>query len=263
MHPLIRTVVLGTLCVSLGAVQSALAQRTVGRGGPPIRDFGQSQPGAGLSVRFEAGARCTPISSPYASLTRYDGSMRQTGGAAGMHGGIDLSLDDGTPLLAIAPGRVFVAGSGGMMEGNYLWLLHLPEHTGLPFGFLSKYQHLLEQPKLEPAAPVKLGQVIARSGSTGTVGGYYGSSGYPHLHLTLRAIHDDKLPAVGKADGEFQLNRDTTIIDPLTIYIPNLKTPADGNVLANDARQLSVGYTDDNGRVFPALARFVWPVACR
>ncbi len=261
MRFLIRAVVLGAICISLGCVTSALAQRR--GGGQPRADFGQSQHSAGLSVRFEGGALCTPISSPYASPTRYDGSLRQTGGADGKHGGIDLSLDEGTSLLAIAPGRVFAVGEGGMMEGIYIWLLHLPEHTGLPFAFLSKYQHLVEKPRSEPGASVRLGQAIARSGKTGTVGGHYREVGYPHLHLTLRTIHDDKLPSVDKAGSEFLINRDTTIIDPLTIYIPNIRTPSDGDVLASDARQLSVGYIDGNGMVFPASARFVWPVACR
>lgn len=256
MRPMIRSVVLGALCISLGCVTLVLAQR---RGGA---DFGQSQHSAGLSVRFEGDVLCTPIASAYASPTRYDGSLRNTGGADGKHGGIDLSLDEGTPLLAIAPGRVFAVGEGGMMEGVYIWLLHLPEHTGLPFAFLSKYQHLAAKPKLEPGVSVGLGQAIARSGRTGTVGGHYGAVGYPHLHLTLRVIHQDKLSSMDKAGGAFLINRDTTIIDPLTVYIPNIKTPSDGDGLASDARKLSVGYIDGNGMVSPASARFVWPVVC-
>lgn len=261
MRFLIQAVVIATLSMALGCVTPALAQRR--GGGQPGADFGQSQPSAGLSVRFEGGALCTPIASPYASPTRYDGSPRKTGGAAGKHGGIDLSLNEGTPLLAIAPGRVFAVGEGGMMEGIYVWLLHLPQHTGLPFAFLSKYQHLVEKPRVEPGKLVRLGQTIALSGKTGTVGGHYREAGYPHLHLTLRAIHEHKLPLVDQANGEFLMGRDTTIIDPLTIYIPNLKTPTDGDALAGDVRQLAVGYVDGSGKVFPAAARFVWPVACQ
>ncbi len=262
MRPIITAALL-CVSLSLAAVVPAQAQKRPGGGQTARPDFGQSQPSAGLTVRFADGAACTPISSPYASPTRYDGSKRPTGGVEGdNHGGIDLSLEIGTPLLAVAPGRVYMVGVGGMLEGIYIWLIHLPADTGLPFAVLSKYQHLDEKPAGARGDRVALGQVIGRSGKTGTVGGYYGPNGYPHLHLTMRAIHDDKLGTLGKP-GEFAMNRDTTIIDPLTIYVPGVTTPTAADALAADAKRLTVAHVDGSGMIQPSAARFVWPVTCQ
>lgn len=93
-------------------------------------------------------------------------------------------------------------------------------------------------------------------------GGYYGPNGYPHLHLTMRAIHDDKLGTLGKP-GEFAMNRDTTIIDPLTIYVPGVTTPTAADALAADAKRLTVAHVDGSGMIQPSAARFVWPVTCQ
>jgi len=250
------------------SASAASAQRRGGGGSgpPPIRgDFGAALPAPGLNATFANGTICTPIASPYGSPTRYDGSQRMTGGAGGLHGGIDLTLTEGTPLHAIAPGQILGQGEGGMMEGIYLWLLHLPQHTGLAYGFLSKYQHLAERPVLANGTSVGLGQVIAKAGRTGTVGGYYGGQGYPHLHLTVRSILPEKLAAAaaaGLGGDDFRVNRDSVIVDPLTIYVPDLQSPADAASLPLDRKTVIVGYVDQGGKLQLGPAKFVWPVAC-
>ncbi|MBM3221708.1 MAG: hypothetical protein FJZ38_24055, partial [Candidatus Rokubacteria bacterium] len=114
----------------LALLLSASAASSRSHGGrfyaPISGDFGAWLPAPGLNATFANGTICTPIASPYGSPTRYDGSQRMTGGAGGFHGGIDLTLTEGTPLHAIAPGQILGQGEGGMMEGIYLWLLHLP-----------------------------------------------------------------------------------------------------------------------------------------
>ncbi len=230
---------------------------------PPRVDFGQALPDPGLSVAFHGDAACTPIASPYGSPTRYDGSSRAVGGGQGStHGGIDLSLTEGTPLLAVAPGVVFATGEGGLLEGIFLWIAHLPERTGLGFAFLSKYQHLSLRPKLDKGTPVGLGQPVASSGKTGTVGGYYGASGYPHLHLTLRAVADDKR-ALLEDGGEFRINGDSVLMDPLTIYVPDLRSPGDAPGLPAERKRVVAGYVGGDGLVRLGDSKTVWPVACR
>lgn len=225
--------------------------------------FGAALPAAGLDVRFHENARCAPISSPYGSPTRYDGSSRRIGGGPGVtHGGIDLTLAEGTPLLAIAPGAVFATGEGGRMEGNYLWLLHLPSQSGLPFAFLTKYQHLAARPPFRRGDAVAVGQEIARSGSTGTVGGHYGAAGYAHLHLTVRAIPADKVDAAVGSEEAFSIPRDSIQIDPLAVYVPGLRSPTEANELPPERKQLVVGYVGASGAVRPASTRVVWPVSC-
>jgi murein DD-endopeptidase MepM/ murein hydrolase activator NlpD len=75
---------------------------------------------SGLSVAFPEGYDCQPISSPFASPMRYDGSSRRGDRNQGLHGGMDISLKTGTPLLAVAGGKVIAVGEGGRLEGIYL-----------------------------------------------------------------------------------------------------------------------------------------------
>src|SRR5690606_29341435 len=74
---------------------------------------------SGIVPQFDAGARCPPVASPFASPTRYDGSRRPADRFGGLHGGLDISLAEGTPLLAIAGGKVVHSGEGGQAEGIY------------------------------------------------------------------------------------------------------------------------------------------------
>lgn len=247
-------------CLVVAGLPGSLAAQN-SKEGPARAGFGRSLPAPGLSVTFHDGAACPPIASPYGSPTRYDGSLRKTGGAEGLHGGIDLTLEEGTPLLAAAPGRVFAKGEGNMMEGIFLWLLHLPDDTGLGFPFLTKYQHLLEPSPLSVGQAVRLGQAVARSGRTGTVGGHYGSRGYPHLHLTVRVPTDNGVARLVAGD-EFRIVEDSLLVDPLTMYVPGLARPAEAASLPEDRKKLAVAHMNARGEVRPAEARAVWPVAC-
>ncbi|MBT5459980.1 MAG: M23 family metallopeptidase, partial [Rhodospirillaceae bacterium] len=149
----------------------------------------------GLKPLFAEDRICPEIASEFGSPTRYDGSKRPHFRNAGLHGGMDVSLSEGTPLLALARGVVIHKGAGGQAMGEYLWLQFPPEATGLNKYIFAKYQHLREPSRLEIGANVTAGQVIAFSGATGTFGRHFGISGYPHLHLTI----------VASASGEFRL----------------------------------------------------------
>ena len=241
--------------------QPAVAQ-SGRRGGGRAVAMGNALPAPGLTPAFVGGAACTPISSPYGATTRYDGSTSggSGGGEDGTHGGMDLSLPDGTPLRAVARGRLVASGEGGRMEGIYLWVLHLPQESGLGFPFLAKYQHLQARPSLPLGSEVMPGQVIALSGETGTVGGHYGPLGYPHLHLTVRLLTPEGVERV--AGDEFRLLRDTVLVDPLIIYLPGLMNPADAAALPEAAKRVPVAHVDAAGAARPSGALAVWPVAC-
>ncbi len=240
------------------------AQTRRGGEGSGLRsEMGTALPAPGLSVVFHGGAPCAPIASSYGSPTRYDGSFRKTGAAEGLHGGIDISLDEGTPLLAVAAGRIFGAGEGGMLEGIFLWILHLPEDTGLNFAFLAKYQHLREPSLLRQDERVRAGQEVARSGKTGTVGGHYGARGYPHLHLTVRALSEDGLKAESPGISERRVLRDSVIVDPLIVYVPGLAGPTDAAKLPPERKTVTVAHVDFKGTLRPPNARVFWPVPCR
>ena len=202
---------------------------------------------SGLKPVFPEKARCIEIASPYASPTRYDGSPRPSRApGGGLHGGIDLTLPQGTPLLALADGTVVNKGRGGMMLGTYLWLKHSPQDTVLPYWVYSKYQHLKSLPDLPVGEKVVMGQVIAHSGMTGTQGGHYGTSGYPHLHLTTR-----KSP-----DGEF---KGSLLVDPLVVYYDAAKKTENAS---SGEKSVEIPYMTPDGKFYPEGTRVVWPVAC-
>ncbi len=213
---------------------------------------------SGLQPAFPARVRCPEIASMYGSQTRYDGSSRPKWVFGGYHGGIDITLAEGTPLLAVAAGTVVSKGEGGMLEGIYLWLRHSPEDTGLAYWVYSKYQHLESIPELEVGAKVAMRQMVARSGKSGTVGRHYGMSGYSHLHLTTR-----KSSRGDESVGPRGATRGLPLFDPLAMYHDaggKLRESAESPL---PARAVPIPYASTDGKVAPPATRVVWPVACQ
>ena len=219
---------------------------------------GKMEKSSGLQPVFPDKASCIEIASPYGSQTRYDGSLRPTYRFGGRHGGIDLSLPEGTPLLALAGGTVVNKGKGKQMEGIYLWVQHPPEDTGLSYWVYSKYQHLQSLPELSIGAKVIVGQEIALSGKTGTTGGHY-PGGYPHLHLsTLKSpkgkfiIKDSRM-----------LAPESSLMDPLLVYHENSPKPKDLVDSPPREKTVTIPYMTTSGHIWPQGTRVVWPVACQ
>ena len=213
---------------------------------------------SGLQPAFPDKARCIEISSPYGSPTRYDGSRRPEYRFGGRHGGIDLSLTGGTPLLAVAGGTVVSKGEGERMEGIYIWLRHPPADTGLPYWVYSKYQHLQSLPELPVGTKVVVGQVIALSGKTGTTGGHYGTNGYPHLHLAMLKNPSGEYQGTGppiRVPGSY-------LIDPLTFYQVAGSTSKEPIDSPSREKIISIPYMTTDGQFQPQGTRVVWPVAC-
>lgn len=217
---------------------------------------------SGLSVAFPSGYACEPISSPFASVTRYDGSMRRGDRNGGMHGGMDISLETGTPLLSIADGEVIALGEGGALEGIYIWLRHAPEDTGSPYFVFSKYQHLSALPQLKIGDRVKAGKVVGLSGATGTAGKHYGSSGYPHLHLSTFYGPSDEYEIKGMY-GSMITAREARLDDPLILYLGNLYDVSAVQSLPDERRTVRPAVVGDDGHIHPEGSKTVWPVACR
>lgn len=221
----------------------------------PARDSDAIIP-SGLEPVFPAGAVCPEIASPYGSQSRYDGSRRPPWQFGGYHGGIDISLNEGTAILALAAGTVVSKGEGGQLEGIYLWLRHTPEDTGLSYWLYSKYHHLEALPEQSIGAKVSAGQVIARSGKTGTVGGHYRSAGYPHLHLTTRKSPNGEYQIMDSG----QLAAEAPLFDPLVIYHEaGLKSAG----APRREKTVAIPYATPDGQLWPKGTRVVWPVACR
>jgi murein DD-endopeptidase MepM/ murein hydrolase activator NlpD len=210
---------------------------------------------------YPAHARCPQISSFFGSGARYDGSTR-VNDHQGFHNGMDISAPDGTPLLAIADGEVVHAGTGGMLVGNYVWLRHTPQDTGLPIHLFTRYQHLEKASPLQVGARVKMGEVVGPAGRTGTIGGYFGSAGYSHLHLLVFAA-DTADFSIRDAVVVADVNR--RYLDPLAIYM-NPQTPFDNHMLKDlpaAGKQVSIPFQFSDGTREPAQTRVIWPLACQ
>lgn len=214
---------------------------------------------SGLVPVFPADAKCVQIASPYASPTRYDGSSRPRTRFGGLHGGMDLTLDEKTPLLAMASGKVIASGVGGQAEGIYIWLQHAPTDTGLPFWAYSKYQHLSELPGHAIGDVIKAGDSVGLSGKTGTAGGHYGVSGYAHLHLTTFAGASERY----QRDGSRIVAEGVRIIDPLSFFVQDLASLDELDQLSGSRKSVRISYVATDGAIRPADSRVVWPVACR
>lgn len=217
---------------------------------------------SGLSVAFPSGYACEPIASPFASAARYDGSLRRGDRNSGLHGGIDLSLKAGTPLLAIADGEVIALGEGAALEGIYIWLRHTPKDTGSPYFVFSKYQHLSALPVLKAGDRIKAGEVVGLSGATGTAGKHYGPSGYPHLHLSTFYGSSGEYEMKGMY-GSMVSGKDARLADPLILYLEDLRDLSAIPGLPDEQKTVRPAVVGDDGHIHPEGRKTVWPVACR
>lgn len=115
------------------------------------------------------------LTSPY--------GVRRDGAGFRIHHGVDIAVPAGTPVRAMAPGRVRFAGAWGDF-GRVVVIDH-------PRGVRTLYAHLSE-------IHVRAGQelegrpVIGLSGATGRVTG-------PHLHFEVqrRGRSEDPVPLLG------------------------------------------------------------------
>jgi murein DD-endopeptidase MepM/ murein hydrolase activator NlpD len=211
----------------------------------------------GLSPVYPKDANCPQVSSPFASETRGDGSRRATQFFHGYHGGMDIPVPEGTPILAIADGTVVHKADGPNIGGIGLILQHAPEDTGLPIWIYTEYKHLKEMPALAVGQRVRMGDTIALAGKTGTVGGYYGEAGHSHLHLT--AFYSD--------NSDYRAQRlfvpiDGHWMDPLALY---KRPPHNSHALRNlpdDAKKVRIPYVATTGKRVPEETKVIWPFAC-
>ena len=163
---------IGLLAAFLLATTGYTQAQSRNGGSAPRLDY-EVRP-TGLTPAFPTSHVCAPIASAWGSQERFDNSTRLQNRNGGLHGGFDISLQEGTPILAMAAGKVITKGEGGMLEGIYLWLQHTAADTGLPYRAVVKYQHLSTMPRLNPGEPVSAGQIVASSGLTGTIGRAFG-----------------------------------------------------------------------------------------
>jgi murein DD-endopeptidase MepM/ murein hydrolase activator NlpD len=120
-----------------------------------------------------------PLSSPFGLRTR--------GFSLELHRGVDIDVPDGTPVRAMARGRVRFAGTMGGY-GQVVWVDH-------PGSIITVYAHL-SAIQVRGGEDVENGQVIGLSGHSGDVTG-------SHLHFEVwrygREV--DPVPLLGGFPG--------------------------------------------------------------
>lgn len=249
------------MIAALMTAAAPMAQAQGCRFGGGVQRLDYEVKATGLAPVFPERYACEPIASGWGSAGRFDGSSRLQIRNGGLHGGLDISLKEGTPLLAVAAGKVIAKGEGGALEGNYLWIQHAPEDTGLPYRAITKYQHLSEQPKLNVGDRVAAGQIVASSGMTGTVGPAFGPAGYPHLHLSMFVApvtesprQDASISPVPPKDGKLS--------DPMLLFLPAGVEYEKAAEFLEAAKRVPVAVADRNGLIQPAGSTVVWPAYC-
>ena len=199
---------------------------------------------SGVALVLPRDAKCPAITLPFGAAARY-----ATDHVVGLHDGIDISLPEGTPLLALAAGKVISVGEGATSTGHYVWMQHAPDDTGLPFWVYSMYRHFHRVVDLEVGSAVKVGQVIGTSGTPS----------YPDLHVAT-------LVSVGP---QYEARRTSVVVagarlvDPAVVYVNGLRGVDDLEGLPRGWPSVLVPYATDTGVIRPEKSRLVWPVACK
>ena len=212
----------------------------------------------GLVPVYPKNADCLIMNSPFGSDSRGDGSFRTQKYYNGYHGGMDIPAPEGTPILAVAAGRVIQKKEGEGIGGIGMMLQHSPEDTGLGVWTYTEYKHLREMPDLEIGQRVEMGEVIAPSGDTGTQGGYYGLLGHAHLHFTAFFSPGNKYIAKRifvPLKGEW--------MDPMALYKGGPTKSAELKALPDDQKSVKFAYKTTTGKIVPEGAKVVWPFACK
>lgn len=212
----------------------------------------------GLEPVYPDGFACPPVTSPFATRYRTDGSKRSPKFFRGHHGGMDIAQPEGTPLIAMADGEVIIKHEGeeGGIGGLGLWLRHAPDDTGTGKYVFIEYKHIVKLPDdLAVGDRVKKGQKIAETGNTGTTGGHYGDEGFHHLHMT----------AYWSDSPDFKFKRVMVPVggqwmDPVALMRGG---PLDSQGARDlDVKKVRIPFMSTDGRFFPEGTKVVWPYAC-
>ncbi len=212
----------------------------------------------GLRPLYPAAARCLTANSFFADTTRGDGSSRSSRFYVGYHGGLDIPAPEGTPIVAVADGTVAHKSEGGGIGGIGIVLSHAPKDTGFSVWVYTEYKHLREMPDLDIGRFVKMGDIVAHVGKTGTVGSRaYGAAGHAHLHLSAWYADSDKFRS-----GRILIPIDGYWMDPLALFRGPSFASDELAKLPEGTKKVPLPYIGADGRVVPPQARIVWPLAC-
>ena len=166
-----------------------------------------------------------------------------SGTSGAYHAGVDWGPPVGTPIVAIADGRVTATHNDmSKAPGNHVIIRHQDLEDGRD-EYSSTYTHL-SRFNVEANQTVRKGDVIGYLGQTGS------GATWPHLHLNIYG--KEPVRVLGRVwryryDYLQFLSGDMSRIDPKE------KRP----------RKVTVAYMDQNGKIHPPDAKVIWPFACQ
>lgn len=210
----------------------------------------------GLGPAFPENAGCPGIDDYYA----LDYTFKRNREA--YHGGIDMPVRWGTPMIAVAAGTVVAKFPGeNSKRGIEIAIRHGPGDTGIPLWIYTQYGHLDRMPDLEIGQRVKMGEILGPTGNSGVSGkgGNQTSLRRPAIHFAVFYSESPKYAIardiVFPVDGRW--------MDPIALY--RQKTPLDTGAmksLPEEDKAVAIPVMFEDGESFPAAAKFVWPYTC-
>jgi murein DD-endopeptidase MepM/ murein hydrolase activator NlpD len=212
----------------------------------------------GLRPVFPDGARCRDIDERWAISYTNKRDREQ------YHGGIDMPAPYGEPMLAAADGEVVAVFEGAnSYRGREVILRHSPEQTGLPVWIYTEYAHFDAPPKVRVGDFVRQGQDLGPTGNSGR-----GKQAYRQSGKRRPAIH---FAAFYSASEHYVIFKDRVVVpvdgwwmDPNALYRGRM--PLDSaslKALPDEEKKVPVAVIYEDGEVYPAGARFIWPYACK
>lgn len=210
----------------------------------------------GLGPEFPDNAFCLGVDETFA-----EPYTEKTG--TGMHGGMDIPTDFGTPILAVAAGTV-VAKIDDLFQlrGLTVILRHKPEDTGLPFWVYTEYAHMKELPTQAIGQRVKMGEVLGPTGNTGVKPGSSSIEQYrrPGIHF---AVYYSPGPKYFPGQ-KYVFPEKVRWMDPHGLY--RQRPPFDSQLLKDlpdQEKTVAVPVMFVDGTTYPKETRLIWPYACR
>ncbi len=211
----------------------------------------------GLGPLFPENAVCPGIDDTFA----LDYTFKRKREA--YHGGIDLPVRWGTPIIAAAAGTVVGKFRGAKSaRGIEIVIRHAPEDTGLAVWTYTGYAHLDDMPDLEVGQRVARGEIIGPTGNSGV-------GGKKREQSTRRrpAIH---FSAFSAKTGNYAIHRGVVIpaegrwVDPIALYRGAMPLDSDAmKALPEDEKAVPIAVMFEDGEVSPVNAKFVWPYRCK
>ncbi|MDA1089495.1 MAG: peptidoglycan DD-metalloendopeptidase family protein [Proteobacteria bacterium] len=211
----------------------------------------------GLGPVFPKGANCPGIDDYYAM----DYTFKRDREA--YHGGIDIPVRWGTPMIAAAAGTVVGKYKGeSSARGIQIIIRHAPEDTGIPLWIYTMYGHLDQSPDQEVGQRVKVGEILGPTGNSGVSGKTRSQSTTrrPAIHFTIFYSESPKfvdlMENIIPVDGWW--------MDPNAVYRQKLPLDSDSmKALPDEEKGVVIPVMFEDAKTSPAAAKLVWPYTCK